>query len=57
MVGPPPAEGAPVQADLDALLGAALEGHSLTQAVAEVTAATGLPRRVVYARALALGGR
>ena len=57
VVGPPPAEGAPVQADLDALLGAALEGHSLKQAVAEVTAATGLPRRVVYARALALGGR
>ena len=57
VVGPPPAEGAPVEADLDALLGAALQGHSLKQAVAEVTAATGLPRRVVYARALALGGR
>lgn len=57
VVGPPPAEGPPAEADLDALLGAALEGHSLKEAVAGVTAATGLPRRVVYARALALGGR
>jgi 16S rRNA (cytidine1402-2'-O)-methyltransferase len=57
VVGPPPAEEPPAEADLDALVRAALEGHSLKQAVAEVTAATGLPRRVVYARALALGGR
>lgn len=55
VIGPPPDEPAPVGADLDALLRAALEGHSLKEAVAEVTAATGLPRRVVYARALALG--
>jgi 16S rRNA (cytidine1402-2'-O)-methyltransferase len=57
VVGPPPDEEPPAEADLDALLRAALEGHSLKEAVAEVTAATGLPRRVVYARALALGGR
>jgi 16S rRNA (cytidine1402-2'-O)-methyltransferase len=57
VVGPPPQEEAPAEADLDALLQAALQGHSLKEAVAEVTAATGQPRRVVYARALALGGR
>ncbi len=56
VVGPPPEEGAPAEADLDALLRAALEGHSLKEAVAEVTAATGLPRRAVYARALVLAG-
>lgn len=42
--------------DLDAKLGAALAAHSLKQAVAQVTAATGLPRKQVYARALALAG-
>jgi len=57
VVGPPPQEAAPAEADLDALLRTALEGHSLKEAVAAVTAATGQPRRVVYARALALGGR
>jgi 16S rRNA (cytidine1402-2'-O)-methyltransferase len=57
VVGPPPVEEAPTGAELDTVLRAALEGHSLKEAVAEVTAATGLPRRQVYARALALGGR
>jgi 16S rRNA (cytidine1402-2'-O)-methyltransferase len=57
VVGPPPEEAPPPEADLDALLRAALEGHSLKEAVAAVTAATGQPRRVVYARALALDGR
>ena len=52
VVGPPPAEAAPETADLDALLREALAGHSLKEAVAAVTAATGLPRRQVYARAL-----
>lgn len=56
VVGPPPEAAAPAEADLDALLRAALEGHSLKEAVATVTAATGLPRRQVYARALILGG-
>lgn len=45
----------PDAANLDTLLRAALATHSLKQAVAQVTAATGLPRKQVYARALALG--
>ncbi|MDE2008051.1 MAG: 16S rRNA (cytidine(1402)-2'-O)-methyltransferase, partial [Rhodospirillales bacterium] len=53
LVGPAPAE-AQDEDDLDARLRAALAGHSLKQAVATVTAATGLPRKQVYARALAL---
>lgn len=55
LAGPPPEQDAP-EADIDTLLRAALAAHSLKQAVAEVTAATGLPRRQVYARALALSG-
>jgi 16S rRNA (cytidine1402-2'-O)-methyltransferase len=54
VVGPAPADTAPAEADLDALLLAAMQGHSLKEAVAAVTAATGLPRRQVYAKALAL---
>ncbi len=42
---------------LDDKLIAALEGHSLKQAVARVTADSGLPRRKVYARALELLSR
>lgn len=42
--------------DLNTRLRAALATQTLKQAVAEVTAATGLPRKQVYARALALGG-
>jgi len=45
------------EASLDALLGAALANVSLKQAVADVAARTGEPRRVVYARALALTGK
>jgi 16S rRNA (cytidine1402-2'-O)-methyltransferase len=55
VVGPAPEEAAE-EADVDALLRAALDGHSLKEAVAQVTAATGLPRKQVYARALALMG-
>jgi 16S rRNA (cytidine1402-2'-O)-methyltransferase len=55
VVGPAPAEATP-EADLDALLRAALEGASVKEAVARVTAETGLPRKQVYARALALAG-
>jgi 16S rRNA (cytidine1402-2'-O)-methyltransferase len=40
--------------DLDGSLLAALRQHSVREAAALVTAATGLPRKVVYARALAL---
>ncbi len=42
--------------DLDAALRGALQGQSLREAVAQVVEATGLPRRQVYQRALALGG-
>ena len=41
-------------ADLDALLRAAIDRVSLKEAVAEIVAATGAPRRLVYQRALAL---
>ncbi len=56
LVGPPPAEGtgADDTAGLDAALRAALASHSLKEAVARVSAATGRQRREVYARALAL---
>lgn len=40
--------------DLDGKLSAALAGNSVKDAAALVAAATGLPRKVVYARALAL---
>jgi len=51
----PPAETAlPSAADIDALLQAALARTSVKEAVAEVAAATGEPRRAVYTRALAL---
>jgi 16S rRNA (cytidine1402-2'-O)-methyltransferase len=53
VVGPAPAAENDA-ADLDAQLTAALDQASLKEAVARVTLATGLPRRTVYARALAL---
>lgn len=58
----PPAEGAAQAAadDLDARLSAALAAHSVKDAAALVAGETGLPRRQVYAKALALaaqGGR
>lgn len=57
VVGPPPQRPAEVPADeLDHRLRDALAQASLRDAAAEVAAATGLPRRVVYARALALSG-
>lgn len=54
VVGPPGEEAAPEAADLDAALSAALKRVSLKDAVAEVSAATGVKRREVYARALDL---
>jgi 16S rRNA (cytidine1402-2'-O)-methyltransferase len=54
LVGPP-AEQDPE--DLDGRLRAALSAHSVKDAAALVTAATGLPRRLVYERALALSNR
>jgi 16S rRNA (cytidine1402-2'-O)-methyltransferase len=58
VVGPPAREAPAVTADdLDARLKAALESLSVREASAAVAAATGLPRRQVYARALALQGK
>lgn len=54
LVGPAAAEAADAET-LDARLRAALAGNSLKDAAALVAAATGLPRKVVYARALELG--
>jgi 16S rRNA (cytidine1402-2'-O)-methyltransferase len=54
LVGPPPPEQADAE-ELDVRLRAALAVHSVKDAAALVAAATGLPRRLVYARALALG--
>ncbi|MFD1333504.1 16S rRNA (cytidine(1402)-2'-O)-methyltransferase [Methylopila musalis] len=54
VVGPPDEEAPPSADDLDALLTAALARASVKDAVAEVSAATGLKRRDVYARALDL---
>jgi 16S rRNA (cytidine1402-2'-O)-methyltransferase len=55
VVGPAPEEAADA-ADLDALLTASLRTLSLREAAAAVAETTGLPRRMVYARALALKG-
>ena len=41
--------------DLDVLLRQALDRVSVKEAVAEIAAVAGLPRRTVYQRALALG--
>jgi 16S rRNA (cytidine1402-2'-O)-methyltransferase len=51
LLGPPEDNDAE---DLDGSLRAALQAHSVREAAALVTAATGLPRKLVYARALAL---
>jgi 16S rRNA (cytidine1402-2'-O)-methyltransferase len=53
VVGPAP-EAVPEEAGLDARLRRALAGMSLRDAANAVAEATGLPRRQVYARALAL---
>lgn len=56
VVGPAPEETAEAEAGLDAQLRAALAaGLSLRDAAATVAAATGLPRKQVYARALEMG--
>ncbi len=53
----PPLQEETAQGDLDAQLLAALEQASLRDAAAMVATATGLPKRQVYARALALSRR
>ncbi len=55
VAGPAPEEAAGA-GDLDALLSAALQTQSVREAASGVAEATGLPRRTVYARALALRG-
>ena len=59
LVGPPAADAkaAASEADLDAALEKALATHGVREAAALVAAETGLPRRTLYARALALGRR
>jgi 16S rRNA (cytidine1402-2'-O)-methyltransferase len=52
LIGPPPA--IVVEEDIDAKLREALAQHSLRDAVAIVAGETGLPRRRVYAKAVAL---
>jgi len=54
VVGPPAAAAQPSADETDALLRAALGRVSLKDAVGEVALATGLPRRSLYQRALAL---
>jgi len=54
VIAPPMAAAQPSEDDADALLRAALARTSLKDAVGEVAVATGLPRRTLYQRALAL---
>jgi 16S rRNA (cytidine1402-2'-O)-methyltransferase len=54
IIGPPSAERQPNADDADIMLRAALARTSLKNAVGEVAVATGLPRRALYQRALAL---
>jgi 16S rRNA (cytidine1402-2'-O)-methyltransferase len=54
VIAPPAAAEPPSAADIDALLHAALARTSVKEAVAEVAAATGAPRRAIYSRALEL---
>jgi len=56
VIGPPGATAAPTAASLDDALRAAMADASLSAAAGEVAAALGLPRKAVYARALALRG-
>ena len=60
VIGPPPPSESGARtataAELDSTLAAALKTMSLRDAAAAVATATGLPRRQVYARALALAG-
>ena len=57
VIGPPPEEEATAPEDAEAALAEALTRLSPADAASEVAAATGLPRRALYAQALALKGR
>jgi 16S rRNA (cytidine1402-2'-O)-methyltransferase len=50
----PPVDQEPAEADVDALLRAALESEKASQAAAQVAKVTGLDRKTLYARALEL---
>src|SRR6185295_10235567 len=54
VIAPPAAQDETSASDLDALLQQALARTSVKEAVAEVASATGVARRTVYQRALAL---
>ena len=54
VVAPPSQQDEVSMADLDAMLRAALDRVSLKEAVAEIVAVTGAPRRPIYQRALVL---
>jgi 16S rRNA (cytidine1402-2'-O)-methyltransferase len=54
LVGPPGEAAAPDEADVDAMLRAALQSEKPSQAAAQVARATGLDRKALYARALEL---
>ncbi|MEM8853465.1 MAG: 16S rRNA (cytidine(1402)-2'-O)-methyltransferase [Pseudomonadota bacterium] len=54
LVAPPGDAAAPTDDEVDALLAAAQEGKGAAEAAAEVAKATGLPRRDLYKRILAL---
>jgi len=54
VIAPPDNEAQPQPDDVDALIRAALQRVSVKDAVGEIVAATGLPRRDVYQRALEL---
>jgi len=56
VVGPPGAPAPPDAGEIDAMLARALTAHGVREAAAQVAAATGLSRRALYARALALRG-
>ena len=57
LLGPAPEPGPPEDADVDARLLAELAQHPTRDAAARVAATTGLPRSVLYARALTLKAR
>ena len=56
VIGPPPDRPPATAAAVDADLRAALKSMSVREAVAAVAAATGMPRRQIYRRALDLAG-
>lgn len=58
LVGPPSGEASALAPEaLDAALAAALEAHSVKDAASVVAAQTGLPRRQIYGRAIALAAK